>query len=89
MSNGDLHVVARSSGRSLLIVPVEFSRCMELRNERAGLGGSQARLVRVDGILTGVVFERDLDAVLAFRIGPLHNPTCRWQDYQELQKMLH
>jgi hypothetical protein len=88
ISNGDLHVVARSSGRSLLIVPVEFSRCMELRDERAGLGGSQARLVRVDGILTGVVFERDLDAVLAFRIGPLHNPTCRWQDYQELQKML-
>jgi hypothetical protein len=87
-SGGDLHVVARSAGRSLLVVPVEFSHCLELHDRRRGLQGQDTRLVRVDGVLTGVLFERELDAVIAFRIGPLHNPDCRWKDYQELKTML-
>ncbi len=86
MAGGDLHLVARSAGRSLLVVPTEFSRCLELRPATGRPDG--VRLVRVDGALTGVVFERELDAVIAFRTGPLHNPTCRWQDYQDLQAML-
>jgi len=87
MANEDLHVVAKSAGRSLVIVPVEFSHCMELHE--MGLGTDKgAALLRVDGVLTGIVFEHDLDAVLSFRIGPLHNPLCRWQDYQDLRAML-
>jgi hypothetical protein len=88
MSGGDLHVAARSDGRSLLIVPLEFSHCIEVEDRRTGPGGSGPTLVRVDGLLTGVVFERELDAVLAFRTGPLRNPTCRWQDYQDVRTML-
>jgi hypothetical protein len=53
------------------------------------LTGAGAALIRVDGVLTGIVFEHDLDAMLSFRIGPLHNPLRRWQDYQDLRAMLH
>jgi len=88
MANEGLHIVAKSSGRSLVVVPVEFSHCMELHEMRLGTGPGAA-LLRVDGVLTAIVFEHDLDAVLSFRIGPLHNPLCRWQDYQDLQAMLH
>jgi hypothetical protein len=88
MANEDLHVVAKSAGRSLVVVPVEFSHCMELHETPLGTSAGAA-LVRVDGVLTGIVFEHDLDAVLAFRIGPLHNPLCRWRDYQDLRAMLH
>jgi hypothetical protein len=88
MSGGDLHVTAQSAGRSLLIVPLEFSYCIEVEDRHAGPDATQPTLVRVDGLLTGVVFERDLDAVLAFRTGPLRNPTCRWQDYQDVRTML-
>jgi hypothetical protein len=87
MANEDLHIVAKSAGRSLVIVPVEFSHCMELHESRLGTS-TGAALLRVDGVLTGIVFEHDLDAVLSFRIGPLHNPLCRWQDYQDLRAML-
>jgi hypothetical protein len=86
MADGDLRLVASSAGRSLLIVPAEFSRCLELRHTGNPSGG--ARLVRVDGVLTGVVFEREIDAVIAFRTGPLQNPTCRWHDYQDLKAMM-
>jgi hypothetical protein len=88
MSGGDLHVAAQSAGRSLLIVPLEFSHCVEVEDRRAGPGATVPTLVRVDGLLTGVLFEHDLDAVLAFRTGPLRNPTCRWQDYQDVRTML-
>jgi hypothetical protein len=88
MAKEDLHIVAKSVSRSLVVVPIEFSHCMELHEMRLG-SSAGAALLRVDGVLTGIVFEHDLDAVLSFRIGPLHNPLCRWQDYQDLRAMLH
>jgi hypothetical protein len=86
MAGADLRIKARSSGRSLVIVPLEYSNCIELRNTLPGM--SKAELLRVDGLLTGVIFEKEIDAVLAFRIGPLRNQSCRWRDYQELREML-
>jgi hypothetical protein len=88
MAGGDLHIKAQSAGRSLVVVPLEFSHCIELRDEHPDPSVSKGELIRVDGLLTGVLFEHDVDAVLAFRTGPLRNPTCRWQDYQELKEML-
>jgi hypothetical protein len=88
MANEDLHIVAKSAGRSMVVVPVEFSHCMELHDSHLGTD-TGAALLRADGVLTGIVFEHDLDAVLAFRIGPLHNPLCRWQDYQDLRAMMN
>ncbi len=49
MSGGDLHVTARSTGRSLLIVPLEFSHCIDVAERGAGPGGAGPTLVRVDG----------------------------------------
>jgi hypothetical protein len=87
MAEKDLRVVAESDGRSLLVVPLEFSHCIEL-SETHPESGSGPALIRVDGLLTGVVFERHLDAVLSFRIGPLHNPSCRWHDYRDARALL-
>jgi hypothetical protein len=87
MADGDLHIVAESVGRSLVVVPVEFSNCLSIRQAQPGAarGGT---LLRVDGMLSGIVFEHKLDAVLSFRIGPLSNPLCRWRDYQEIKAVL-
>jgi hypothetical protein len=84
MAGKDLHIVADSDGRSLIIVPVEFSHCLELvETPAADVRG--ASVLRIDGLLTGIVFTHHLDAVLSFRIGPLRNPTCRWLDYRDLK----
>ena len=82
----DFRLRARSGGQSLVVVPLEYSNCLELRN--AGPAGSTARLGRVEGLLTGVLFDREVDAVLAFRTGPLVNPSCRWKDYREFKDMV-
>jgi hypothetical protein len=87
MAGRDLHVAAESDGHSLVVVPVEFSHCMELAEAHSGAGGSPA-LLRIDGLLTGIAFDHHLDAVLSFRIGPLRNPLCRWEDYRDMKAML-
>jgi hypothetical protein len=87
MAGKDLRVVADGDGRSLIVVPVEFSHCLELIATPPGQGGG-ATVLRIDGLLTGIVFAHHIDAVLSFRIGPLHNPTCRWADYRDLKVLL-
>jgi hypothetical protein len=87
MAGKDLRVVADSDGRSLIVVPLEFSHCLELIETPAGQE-SGATALRIDGLLTGIAFAHHIDAVLSFRIGPLHNPTCRWADYRDLKALL-
>jgi hypothetical protein len=87
MAGKDLRVVAESDGRSLVVVPVEFSHCLALSEAHPGAQAPPA-ILRVDGLLTGILFEHRLDAVLSFRISPLRNTTCRWHDYQDVKAML-
>jgi hypothetical protein len=87
MAGKDLRVVADSDDRSLIVVPVEFSHCLELIETPPEQGGG-ATALRIDGLLTGIVFAHHIDAVLSFRVGPLHNPTCRWADYRDLKALL-
>jgi hypothetical protein len=87
MAGKDFRVVADSDGRSLIVVPVEFSHCLDLIETPPEQGGG-ATALRIDGLLTGIVFAHHIDAVLSFRIGPLHNPTCRWADYRDLKVLI-
>jgi hypothetical protein len=79
-SDGDLRIIGTSPGRTLVVIPREYSHCLELMGD----GASTASLRRVDGILTGLLFDRKVDAVIAFRTGPFHDPTCRHQDLGDL-----
>ena len=58
-----LHVRASSPGRSLLVLPFEFSHCLEL------LGTPGVRLVPVNLQQTGLLFEREADVTLDYRYG--------------------
>jgi hypothetical protein len=84
---GDLHFSARSNGRSLVVLPLEYSRCIEMRPGSPSSSIDTASLHRVDGLLTGVLFDREINVVLQFRIGPLHNPLCRFWDYRDFKSL--
>lgn len=75
-------VVATSAGASLLVLPFEFSRCLVVKD----LGGT-ARIGRADFFLTGLTFERTVDAEIQFRFGPFENSSCRLQDLADLRAM--
>jgi len=73
---------ARSEGHSVLLLPWEFSRCLKITT-RSGA----ARLFRADLFLTGVLFERELDATITFHTGPLIDSRCRLKDLHDSNQL--
>lgn len=80
-SGGDLKIQASSRGKSMLILPLEFSNCFVFRanDDRSGLIDS----FRVNGILTGLLFEGSLDVTAELRYGIFTNTGCRLKDLEE------
>ena len=74
---------ATSVGRSILLLPFEFSRCLKISDAAGGM----PRLFRADLLLTGVVFERQLDARISFHTGPFLNSRCRLDDLADSNRM--
>lgn len=75
-------VVANASGRSLLVLPIQFSHCLTVRN--LSPNSPQPRLVRANFLQTGVVFERNLDVEIEFRFGLFGSAACRRQDGRDI-----
>lgn len=80
----DLLVEGTSSGRSILLLPFEFSRCFDVTTR----SGARPLLFRANTLLTGVVFTGSVDVWLKYRTGPFHNSTCRIQDSKDFSKLL-
>jgi hypothetical protein len=70
-------VRASSAGNSVLLLPLEFSRCLRIASR---IPAASPRLVRADLLLTAVLFERELDADIDFRAGPFGASSCRSED---------
>lgn len=71
-----LHVRATASGRSLAVLPFEFSHCLRL----TGLGGATAaRIVPVNLQQIGLLFDRRADVSIEYRYG-VFDSACRGAD---------
>jgi hypothetical protein len=77
---GGVHVVAEAVGHSLLILPLQFSRCLRHIN-----GTQNASVFRANLVQTGIVFSDQLDITLQFRSGLLGDSKCRLDDYLEMK----
>lgn len=73
---GRIHVTARSPGRSLLLLPVQFTECMRIVD--GGAGG--VRLLRANLVQTAVLFSKTLDIRLAIEHDPFGDRSCRLRD---------
>ena len=80
---GDLKIVAKSRGKSLLILPLEFSNCFAFESVDKTPGFIDA--FRVNGILTGLLFETNLNVTAQIRYGIFTNSDCRLKDLQEYE----
>lgn len=74
-----IHIAARSEGHSLLVLPLEFSRCLMIE----ATSGAPS-LFRADLLLTGVLFTGELDATIRLHTGPYIRPMCRLADLKDL-----
>ena len=73
IEKGGFHLQAESAGKTLLIVPIEFSHCLHL----TPVSGIAPKIMRVDAALTGVLFNGNVDILLDNRTGPFANPRCK------------
>jgi hypothetical protein len=71
-----LRLQAESDGRSILLLPLEFSRCLEA----AAVEYEKPLLFRANLVETGVLFSGHLDTMLSIRTGPFLDPACRLWD---------
>jgi hypothetical protein len=71
-----LRVQAESDGESVLLMPLEFSHCLEADT---GATGTPV-LVRANLVETGILFSGRLDTRLSVHTGPFLNPSCRLRD---------
>jgi hypothetical protein len=78
---GGYHIEARSSGTSLLVLPVQFSHCWQLVEKSTGKAG----IFRANIVQTGLYFRGDISADLRFGFGLL-NSSCRKQDGDDMRR---
>src|SRR5262249_37161210 len=85
VERGHFTVRASSSRRSVLILPLEFSHCLHIRQHRDE--ASKVKLARPNFLETAILFERELDATITYRTGPIINSTCRIHDAQDMTRI--
>jgi hypothetical protein len=75
------HVVADSTGDSLLVLPIQYSHCWSVQ------GKGTPRLFRANLMELGIQFRGDLDAKLVFRHGPIFAGGCRIEDFHDMVRL--
>ena len=74
---GALQLQAESHGQSILLVPLEFSRCLDATPVKY----EKPVIFRANLLETGVLFSERVDAILSIRTGAFFNPACRLRDF--------
>jgi len=72
---------AASAGRSILVLPIQYSRCWSVSGE------GNPFLFRANLMQLGVGFTGRLDATLTFRFGPFFASSCRLQDIRDMDRL--
>ena len=85
MEPGGYRVKATSPGTSVLVLPFEFSHCLRARGTNTKNG--EPRIVRVNAMKTGLVFERSVDMKVEYFAGLFDNTFCRNRDASEFGKL--
>jgi hypothetical protein len=78
-----LRLRAESSGRSVILLPLEFSHCLKASVR----GSNEPLLFRANLLETGILFSGSLDITLALDTGPFLNPACRLRDFFEARAL--
>jgi len=79
-------VKAASSGTSVLLLPLQYSHCLELKT-KVRAEGQEPRLVRLNLMQAGLVFSGSVHVDIRFANGPLRNPFGRLEDYWDLKRL--
>jgi hypothetical protein len=75
------HLTADSAGRSILVLPVQYSHCW------TASGTGEPQLFRANLMQLAVAFKGHLDTRLVFRFGPILAGECRVTDLEDMGRL--
>lgn len=81
-----VHVKAESEGTSFLLLPLQYSHCLQLM-ESGVSKNSDIHLLRANLVQTGILFKNILDLELEFDPGAGFQSECRRKDVEDLKKI--
>jgi hypothetical protein len=80
-------VKAQSKGTSILLLPLQFSHCLQLHSiQKNNSQTFTPSIMRINMMQTGLLFTGIIEAKLQYKYGPFHNAFCRIKDYQDMKK---
>jgi hypothetical protein len=85
---GRFVVQASSPGTSVLLLPLQYSHCLELKVVQAASDGPAPKLVRLNVMQAGLVFTGSIRAEIRFANGPFRNQFGRIEDYLDFKKLM-
>lgn len=77
-----VRVEAASAGRSLLVLPVEYSSCADIR-----VDGGPGRVLRANVNQTAILFEGTVRVTVQLHFGMFANRGCRFADLLEARRL--
>jgi hypothetical protein len=86
VERGGIVVKATSAGISLLVIPFEFSHCLTVRSLDDAV--QPPGLIRVNALLTGVLFDHAVNAEIRYFTGPFSGASCRLRDADEFKRLV-
>ena len=81
VERGGLSLRASSVGESLLVLPVQYSHCWQLRD------APNATLFRANLMQLGIRFKGELKAQLRQVFGPVWHSHCRILDARDMERL--
>jgi hypothetical protein len=76
-----IHVESYSAGTSLLVLPFDYSHCLEVK------GGGVERIVPVNLAQTGLIVRGRVSVDLAYRYGLAKGTSCRKRDLERIRRL--
>jgi hypothetical protein len=85
VERGGYRIEAASTGASLLVLPIEYSHCLQPQWSSTA-GAPSPRLLRVNLAMAAVLFTGEVKGRLTLRYGPLSSG-CRIEDWREAEAL--
>jgi hypothetical protein len=82
---GFVSLSAEASGRALIVLPLEFSRCLEFKWTSGD--GRLPIALRANLNQTAILFDGRVEGRIALRYGPFENPGCRLRDMHDADRV--
>ena len=84
---GGVRIRGRSHGPALLVLPLQFSNSLEIISTRTNSKRVPIKLLRVNLLETGVLFDGEIDIKIAHVFGPFRGVKGRLRDVEDCKRL--